>query len=151
MTINLSKQDFQNCLKDLIHWKKPYKIKLKEGAVLYLLCTPRNMAIPLRERVKTELDRMEANSIISRVTEQTYWCARMVVVTKRDGSVSICVDLMPLNQNVLRELHPNAKLDKTLAQMAGASRSPPLKLKNKGWVVQNPVVAVRKGSSYDTL
>ena len=78
------------------------------------------MAIPLRKRVKAELDRMEANGIISRVTEPTSWCARMIVVPQRDGSVQICVDLKPLNQNVLHGIHPIPKVDETLAQLAGA-------------------------------
>ena len=79
------------------------------------------MAIPLRERVKAELDQMEANGIISRFTEPTSWCAGMVVVPKRDGSVRICVDLKPLNQNVLRGIHPIPTVDETLVQLAGAT------------------------------
>ena len=79
------------------------------------------MAIPLREKVKTELNRMEMNGIISRVTEPTPWCAEMVVVPKREGSVRICVDLKPLNLSVLREVHPIPKVDDTLAQLAGAT------------------------------
>ena len=98
-----------------------YTIKLKEDAVPYSLCTPRNVAIPLREKVRIELNRMEANGIISRVTDPTPWCAGMVVVPKRDSSVRICVDLKPLNQSVLREVHPIPKVDDTLAQLAGAT------------------------------
>ena len=98
-----------------------YKIKLKEGATPYSLYTPRNVAIPLREKVKTELNRMESNGIISKATEPTPWCAGMVVVPKKEGSVRICVDLKPLNQSVLREVHPIPKVDDTLAQLAGAT------------------------------
>ena len=34
---------------------------------------------------------------------------------KKEGSVRICVDLKPLNQSVLREVHPIPKVDDTLA------------------------------------
>ena len=44
----------------------------------------------------------------------------MVVVPKKSGKVIICVDLKLLNQSVLREVHPPPKVDKTLAQLAGA-------------------------------
>ena len=98
-----------------------YTIKLTEDVFPYSLCTPRNVAIPLREKVKSELNRMETNGIISRVTEPTSWCAGMVVVPKKEGSVRICVDLKPLNQSVLREVHPIPKVDDTLAQLAGAT------------------------------
>ena len=58
--------------------------------------------------------------MISKVSEPTPWCAGMVVVPKKSGSVRICVDLKPLNQSVLREVHPLPKVDETLAQLAGA-------------------------------
>ena len=45
----------------------------------------------------------------------------MVTVPKRSGDVRICVDLKPLNESVLREIHPMAKVDETLAQLAGAA------------------------------
>ena len=40
--------------------------------------------------------------------------------TQKTGKVRICVDLKPLNQSVLREVHPLPKVDDTLAQLAGA-------------------------------
>ena len=36
------------------------------------------------------------------------------------GAVQICVDMKPLNENVLREIHPRPKVDTTLAQLTGA-------------------------------
>ena len=45
----------------------------------------------------------------------------MVVVPKKAGVVRICVDLIPLNENVLHEVHPFAKVDETLARLAGAT------------------------------
>ena len=97
-----------------------YQIKLKEGAIPYALFTPRNVPIPLREKVKEELTRMEAMGVISPIQEPTPWCAGMVVVPKRSGAVRICVDLKPLNESVLREPHPIPKVDETLAQVSGA-------------------------------
>jgi len=44
----------------------------------------------------------------------------MVVVPKDSGADRICVDLKPLNEKVLREVHPMPKLDTTLAQLSGA-------------------------------
>ena len=66
--------------------------------------------------------RLSRNSgAISQVTEPTPWCAGMVVVPKRDGSVRICIDFKMLNESVLREVHPIPKVDDTLAQLTGAS------------------------------
>ncbi len=58
--------------------------------------------------------------VITKVDEPTSWCAGMVVVPKKNGTIRICVDLKPLNKNVLMEVHPLPKVDETLAQMTGA-------------------------------
>ena len=42
------------------------------------------------------------------------------MVPKKAGAIRICVDLKPLNEHVLREVHPLPKVDDTLAQMTGA-------------------------------
>ena len=63
---------------------------------------------------------METMGVISRVDVPTPWCAGTVVAPKKSGSIRICVDLKPLNQSVLREVHPLPKVDDTLAQLTGA-------------------------------
>ena len=63
---------------------------------------------------------MESLGVISKVDKPTQWCAGMVVGPKKNGKVCICVDLKPLNENVLREVHPMPKFDETLAQLTGA-------------------------------
>ena len=63
---------------------------------------------------------MESMGVISKIDVPTPWCAGMVIVLKKDGTVRICVDLKPLNTAVLREPHPLPKVDDTLAQMSEA-------------------------------
>ena len=98
-----------------------YTIKLQEGAQPHALFTPRNVPLPMREKVKQELERMQQAGIISKVEEHTPWCAGMVVVPKGSGEVRICVDLKALNENVLRECYPIPVVDDTLAQLSGAT------------------------------
>ena len=97
-----------------------YTIKMEDGATPYALYTPRNVPIPLREKVKDELDRMEAMGVTTKISEPTQWCAGMVVVPKKSGKVRICVDLKPLNKSIMRETYPIPKVDDTLAQLTGA-------------------------------
>ena len=97
----LHRMDSVSCYSETVHTQYPtlfrglgtlgdkYTIKLKDDATPYSLCTPRNVAIPLREKVRQELGRMETNGVISKVTNPTSWCAGMVVVPKRDGTVRI--------------------------------------------------------------
>ena len=63
---------------------------------------------------------MERKGVISKVEAPTEWCPGMVVVPKKQGSVRICVDLKPLNESVLREIHPLPTVEDLLAQMRGA-------------------------------
>ena len=100
--------------------KEPYTIKMKPEAKPDSIYTPQNIPIPLRAKVQEELKRMESLGVISKVDVPTPWCAGMVVVPKGSGAVHICVDLKPLNEIVLREVHPFPKVETTLAQLSGA-------------------------------
>ena len=61
----------------------------------------------------------EVTRVISRVDKLTTWCVGMIEVPK-NGSIRICIDLKPLNKNILFELHPLPRVDDTLALMTGA-------------------------------
>ena len=64
---------------------------------------------------------MESLGVISKVTEPTPWCAGMVVVPKKSGAMRICVDLKPLNDSVLREVHPIPGVEEALAKLSGST------------------------------
>ncbi|KAL6482216.1 hypothetical protein MHYP_G00102960 [Metynnis hypsauchen] len=101
--------------------KEPYKIELEPGAVPYALSTPRRVPLPLRDKVRAELNRMEGMGVISKVTKPTPWCAGLVVAPKaQPGKIRLCVDLTHLNKWVRRERHILPAVDHTLAMLAGA-------------------------------
>ena len=85
-----------------------------------------------------KLERMETMGVISKVDVPTPWCAGMVVALKKFGAVQICVDLKPLNQSVLREVHPLPKVDDTLAQLAGAKLFSKLDANSGFWQILLP-------------
>ena len=110
---------FKNVFEGLGNVGDEYEIQLKEGATPHSLYTARNVLIPLHGKVQEELQCMEAMGVIEKVSMPTPWCTGMMVVPKRSAAVRICMDLKPLNENVLREVHPIPKVDETLAQLAG--------------------------------
>ena len=114
-------QSFPKLFQGLGTLKGDYHIQLKPDAKPYALYTARNVPIPLRGKVKQELEHMEKFGVISKVDKPTLWCAGMVVVPKKSGDIRICVDLKPINESVLRETHPLPGVDETLAQLTGAT------------------------------
>ena len=115
-TVNQHKDRFQG----LGNLGEPYRIQLCPDAKPYALTTPRRVALPLLDKVREELQRMQDEGIISKVEESTEWCAGMVVVPKSNGTVRICVDLTKLNKSVKREYFLMPSVDETLAKMTGA-------------------------------
>ena len=62
----------------------PYKIALKDDTQPFAINVPRRVALPLMDKTKKELRRMEDAGVIVRVEQPTDWCAPMVVVPKKD-------------------------------------------------------------------
>ncbi|VDI44150.1 Hypothetical predicted protein [Mytilus galloprovincialis] len=77
-----------------------YTIALGPDAKPFALSTPHRVPLPLMDKVKAELTRMEKLGVISKVDEPTEWCAGMVVVPKSNGDVRICIDFTKLNESV---------------------------------------------------
>ena len=73
----------------------------RRHSLQHLHCT--GDTIPPLPKVEQELQRMEENGVIERITEPIDWCAPIVPVMKRGGGVRICVDLKKLNRAVKRE------------------------------------------------
>ena len=78
---------------------------------------------------------MKSLGVISKVDVPTDWCAGMVVVPKKSGEVRICVDLKPLNESILHEVHPLPCVDETLAQLTGAKTFSKLDANSGFWQV----------------
>ncbi|GFO46822.1 Pol polyprotein [Plakobranchus ocellatus] len=83
----------------------PVSIKLRNNAEPYNVATPRRIAFPLQEKVKTEIDKMEKSGIIEKTEEPADWCAPIVPVPKPNGQVRICVDYKRLNRQIKRPNH----------------------------------------------
>jgi len=68
-------EQFPEVFKGLGTFREEYEIKIKNDATPFALHAPRNVPIPLREKVQKELRRMENLGVIRKVSEPTPWCA----------------------------------------------------------------------------
>ena len=57
-------------------------------------------------KVQSQLAVIEKQGVIFPAMEPTPWCAGMVAVSKKSGSVHICVDLKRLNESVCVKFIP---------------------------------------------
>ncbi|KAK9712796.1 hypothetical protein QE152_g24698 [Popillia japonica] len=89
----------------------PYEIKLKKKY--------RKIPISIVEGVKKELDMMESQKIIRKVTEPTEWCSSLVTVKKPEG-LRLCLDPRNLNKAIVREWYQLPTFEELASKMAGA-------------------------------
>lgn len=73
----------------------------------------------LEDKTRAELQRMEDQGVITKVTEPTEWSNHMVIVVKGD-KVRICLDPTSLNQAILRENYPMPTLEDVTSRLVGA-------------------------------
>ncbi len=72
-------------------FKAPTKLYLKEDAVPFSDAT-RKTSLSHKPKLKEELQKLEKDGIIRKVSEHTDWCSSLVYVTKADGSLRVCLD-----------------------------------------------------------
>lgn len=96
-----------------------YRIHLRDDAVPFCVMAPRRVPFALRDPLLEELRKLEANDIITPVTEPTDWCAPIVVAPKKGSSgVRLCIDMSRLNASVRRELYQSSTPAECVAGIA---------------------------------
>ena len=79
------KQEFPSLFTGLGTLQGDYKIQVKQDAQPVSLGTARNILLPLHDKMKQELDAMEAQGVISKVQQPTPWRTGMVVVKRSEN------------------------------------------------------------------
>ena len=88
---------------------------------MLLLHPSRSVPVALRKKIKDELDQMERDGILAKVTEPTPWVSSMVVVRKKNkDQVRICIDPLDLNKAILREHFPMNHTDEIATRLHGS-------------------------------
>ena len=111
------------------------KIHLKSDAVP-VVNPPRKVPIALRDKLKSELDRMEKSDVIAKVATPTEWVNSLVVVEKPNGKLRVCLDPLHLNQAIQRPHYPMRTLDDILPQLSGATVFTKLDARSGYWTIK---------------
>jgi hypothetical protein len=100
---------------------EPVKLELKENAKPYCVTTARRIPFPLQSKVKEELDKLERDGVIKKVTQPTDFCAPLVPVKKKNNKIRICVDFKKLNQSLKRPHLMLPNLEDIAPKLSGAT------------------------------
>ncbi|MEW8546431.1 MAG: RNase H-like domain-containing protein, partial [Candidatus Thiodiazotropha sp.] len=112
------------------------KLYLKDNAVP-VVNPPRRIPEALKGKLKIELDRMERDGIIAKVTEPTDWVNSIVVAEKpKSGKLRVCLDPKALNDAIRRPHYPMPTLDDATAKLTGATCFSLLDITHAYWSVR---------------
>ena len=80
----------------------------------------RTVLIALREPLKHKPDGLSIIGVITKVDTPTSWISALVVATKKNGRVRLCIDPKPLNKALKRINYPLPTIDDGLALLLKA-------------------------------
>ncbi|CAH2092466.1 unnamed protein product [Euphydryas editha] len=112
-----------------------YKIILKDN-VCPSVCPVRKIPLGIRDKLKSELEKMENMEIIRKVSHPTPWVNAIVLPAKKDGSVRVCLDPRPLNLAIRRAHYPLPTLTEIATKLHGAKYFSKLDARSGFWMVQ---------------
>lgn len=81
---------------------------------------PCRVLVLLKWRVQDEIKRMEQLGIVEKVREPTNWVNSMVVATKPNGKLQICIDPRDLNKAIKCEHYQMKTIEEVITQMPNA-------------------------------
>ena len=114
--------------------EEKYRIKV-DSTVNPVQHAPRRVPVALRDRLKSELDKMVEQEIIHPVTTPTSWVSSLVVVAKPNGKLRLCLDPKDLNKAIQREHYPLPTIEDVATRLRGAKVFTKLDVRNGFWHV----------------
>jgi len=81
---------------------------------------PRRVPIPIQQQLKTKLQELVDQGILTTVTEPTDWISSLVITKKKSGQLRICIDPKDLNKGLKRAKYSMPTLEEVLPKLANA-------------------------------
>lgn len=96
---------------------------------------PRRVPFSLLDPLRKELERMKKMKVIVEVHEPTEWVNSIVLVTKPNGALRLCLDPRNLNKVIVRPRYSFPTLDECKAQMCGSKIFSSLDANSGFWMI----------------
>ena len=125
----------------------PGKAKLSVNPeITHRIDACRKTPISLKDEIKSELDYMESNGVIRRITEPTDWVSSLAYSRKQDGKLRLCLDPQHLNTALKRPHHRIPTVEEITHCFRGAKVFSKLDAKSGYWSVQ-----LNHNSAFDNI
>ena len=125
-TLIKDKQDlikqYPECFNGIGKFQGEYHITV-DPSVPPVIHPPRRVPVSLKDDIKSELDDMVKNGIITKLEEgePTPWVNSLVYRRKQNGRLRLCLDPKDLNAAIQREHHVTPTLEEILPKLTGAT------------------------------
>ncbi len=96
----------------------------------------RKVPLNLRPKLKQLLDDLEQRGVIVKRTEPTDWVNALLLVEKKNGSLRVCMDPVPLNKAIKREHYTIPTFDDVVAHMHGKKLFTLIDMRDGFWQIQ---------------
>ncbi|GFX55346.1 uncharacterized protein K02A2.6 [Trichonephila clavipes] len=113
---------------------EPYSITLKDNAVP-VIHPPRRVPLALQPKLKSSLDRLEKEGIVSKVNKPTDLVQSLVIVDKPNGNLRLRLDPRDLNKTIKREHYQIPCTDDIISRLEGKKIFSVVDLKDGFWYV----------------
>ncbi|XP_045463872.1 uncharacterized protein K02A2.6-like [Harmonia axyridis] len=111
---------FKELFKDELGTYRHEKIELNiMPDVKPIFCKPRPVPFLFKEKINSELEKLEAKGVISKV-ETSEWGTPLVPVMKESGEIRLCADYkVTVNKYLIDVKHPLPRIDELFSQLHG--------------------------------
>ena len=136
-----SKEDllrmYPECFKHEGRYFKNFQYEIKVDPSAQPKARPaRRVPFEVRPKLKAKLEEMEKRGIIKKVEEPTQWVNSLVVETKPNGDLRVCLDPSDLNKAIVREYHPIPVVDDIVPELKDSDLFTKLDLKDGYWHIR---------------
>ncbi|KAK2719371.1 hypothetical protein QYM36_005004 [Artemia franciscana] len=127
-------KEYKDIFEGIGNLENKCEIHLKENAVPTVY-PARKVPLAMKQKLKDELDRLEALNIIGKVSEPNDWVNAMVMVEKKYGSVRLCIDPVDLNKAIRRPHYPIPTFEDATKDLHGISTVSKLDVRSGYWIL----------------
>ena len=128
-------KEFSDCFGEIVCLQHTHHIEVRDN-VKPVIAPIRKIPLALKSKLKDELQRMIRLDIIEPVEKLTDWVNALVVISKPNGKLRICLYPRPLDKAIKRQHHKLPTAEEIISEMSGDQVFTKLDASNGYWQIK---------------